>query len=49
MGSISLSLDSGSHLGLKKIRYITRGGTKKRRENLKWCCPDLNLERQEYH
>ena len=49
MGSASLSLNSGSHLGLKKIPYITEGQTKKRQENLKWWHPDLNLECQEYH
>ena len=49
MGSTSLSPDSGQHLGLKNIQYITDGRTKKRPENLKWWHPDLNLEGQECH
>ena len=49
MSSTSLSPDLGSHLGLKKVQYITEGRTKKRPENLKWGHPDLNLECQEDH
>ena len=53
MGSASLSpvrlTDAGSHLGLKKIQYITKRRKKKRPENLKWWHPDQNLECQEYH
>ena len=49
VGSTSLSPDSGSHLGLKKIQYITEGQTRKRPKNMKRLRPDLNLVRQEYH
>ena len=49
MGSTLLNLDSGLHLGLKRIQYITEGRMKKRPENLKWRCLDMNLERQENH
>ena len=35
---------SRSHLGLKKIQYITKGRKKKRPENLKWWRANLNLE-----
>ena len=49
VASTSLSPDSGSHLGLKNIQYITEGGAKKRPENLKWWRPELNLEGDDYH
>ena len=49
MGSTSVSPNSGLHLGLRKIQYITEGRMKKRPENLKCWRADLNLERQEYH
>ena len=49
VGSTSLSSDSGSHPGLKKIQYIIEGRKTKRPENLKWWRTDLNLERWEYH
>ena len=51
LGLASRSLDSalGSHLGLKKFRDITQRRTKKRPEDLKQWCQDLNLERPEYH